>query len=79
MNNYKINPNKKQLTLIKEYWKKFQSIVDCYNRSIDELEREMSKVTKIKDLEFFKCDGDAVGVGQYDRKMRLIQREELEN
>jgi len=79
MKNHKIKPNKKQLTLIKGYWKKFQSIVDSYNRSIGELEREMSKETKIKNLEFFQSDGDMVGVGQYDREMRLIQREELEN
>jgi hypothetical protein len=76
---YPINPTPRQLALIKEYWQRFQSVQSYYYRSIGELEREMSKAVKIKNLEFFFCDNECAGVGQYDRKMKLIQRDVLEN
>jgi hypothetical protein len=74
----KIIPTKKQLIIMKEYWKRFQSVEDYYYRSMGDLEREMSKATKIKDLEFFFCDNECVGIGDVMRNMRLIQRKELE-
>jgi len=75
---YKIEPTKKQLSIIKDYWQRFQSVQNYYYRSIGELEKEMSKVVKIKNLEFFFCDNECAGVGQYDREMKLIQRDILE-
>lgn len=74
----KIIPTKKQLIIMKEYWKRFKSVEDYYYRSIRELEKEMSKATEIKDLEFFFCDNDCAGIGNVMRTMRLIHREELE-
>ena len=75
---YKIIPTKEQLAIMKDYWQRFKSVESYFYRSVGELEREMSEKTEIKDLEFFCSDGDWCGIGQGDRDMRLIQREELE-
>ena len=77
MKHYKINPTKKQLKIIKNYWERFRCVENYFYRSVAELEREMSKATKIKDLEFFWCDNECVGIGNGERTMRLIHREEL--
>lgn len=74
----KIIPTKNQLIIMKEYWKRCKSLEDYYYRSMGDLEREMSNVTKIEDLEFFFCDGDCAGIGNVMRTMKLIHREELE-
>ena len=75
---HKIIPTKKQLAIMSLYWKMMQAEYDTFFAKVGDLEREMSKKTKIKDLEFFQCDNEFVGIGQYDRKMALIQREKLE-
>jgi len=75
---YKIVPTKKQLNILKKYWKRYQDNYDKFWGETGELERAMNIETKIKDLEFFWCDGECVGIGQYDRKMALIPREDLE-
>jgi hypothetical protein len=74
--NYK--PTKKQLGIMSLYWKMFQAEEATFWGRMGDLEREMSKKAKIKDLEFFQCDNEFVGIGQSDRKMELIQREKLE-
>ena len=73
MKNYKINLTKKQLKIIKSYWKKMQKSELKFHKKIFKLEKEMEKETKIKDIEFFSCDGEYVGVGNADRSMKLIQ------
>ena len=40
---------------------------------MSELEKSMSRETGIKDLEFFHCDGDCVGIGNGSRTMELVQ------
>ena len=63
---------------MKCYWRMLQVEQNILWGKIGEMERKMSKLTKIKDLEFFMSDNECVGIGQYDREMKLIQREELE-
>ncbi len=87
---YTVIPTKKQLAVMKEGWKRFQEIQNTYHRLIFHLEAKLSKETGIKDLEFFridKCpwcrkeifeDGVFCGIGNVDRTLKLLQREELE-
>ena len=77
---YKVIPTKKQINIIKLYWKMFVATESAFYGQIGELERGMSKKTGIENLEFYHdemCSG-WVGIGQYGRDMKLIFREELE-
>lgn len=75
--NYKIKKTKDLIKKLKPYWVKFKKLEDEYYEKIFEIEKEMSRKLKIKDLEIFFCDGEAVGVGSYCRNMELIHRKEL--
>lgn len=75
---YRVIPTKKQLIMIKEGWKLFQEITDAYYKNVSNIEHNLSKNTGIKEVEFFWCDNECVGIGNVDRTMKLIQREELE-
>lgn len=75
---YPIRPTEKQLEIIKLYWAMLQTELSLFYGKVGRLERDMSDATKIDGLEFFQCDNDFVGVGNYDRNLKLIQREELE-
>jgi len=75
---YRVIPSKKQLAVMKLYWKMLQMEDNIFWAKVAELEKKMSKKTGIKDLEFFKCDGDYCGIGNSDRTMELIQMEYLE-
>jgi len=69
----KIVPNKKQLSIIKKYWKVYLEIESERFFRIFDLEKTISKETGIKDIEFFFSDNECVGVGNVDRTMKLIQ------
>jgi len=75
---YPIKPTEKQLNLIKLYWAMLQTELSLFSSKAGQLEKDMSDATKIDDLEFFSVDSEFVGVGNYDRTLKLIQREELE-
>ena len=77
---YKIVPNKKQLKTLKQGWAQLQKDYDDFWGLVCATEEWMSKETGIKDLEFFMSpdDGSYCGIGNGDRTMGLIQREELE-
>ena len=78
---YKIKPTEKQLEIIKLYWKMLCAEQDKLWLRIGELERKMSKETGIVDLEFIQDSifgGEIMGVGNVDRTMGLLQREDLE-
>jgi len=77
MKKYKINPTKKELAIMKLYWDMFKAEESLFWAKMGKLEKEMSKQTGIEELEFFQCDGDWCGIGQGNREMRLIHREEL--
>jgi len=70
---YKIKPTKKQLKIIKAYWKRLRNLEDDFYDKLRILEYELEKKTGIKDIEFFKSDGEYVGVGNGSRTMKLIQ------
>lgn len=75
---YPIKLTEKQLAAMKLYWAILQAEITLFYGKVGQLEREMSDAAKIDDLEFFQCDNDFVGIGNYDRTLKLIQREELE-
>lgn len=76
--NYTIKPTKKQLLIIKKYWRAFQAEYDTFLNHVIGFEEAMSGETGIKDLEFFNSEGDYCGVGNIERTMKLIQRDKLE-
>ena len=78
MKKYSIKPTKKQLEVMKDYWKRLRDELEQISLKIGFLELEMQKETKIDDLEFFMCDNEYVGIGNSNRTMKLLQREELE-
>jgi hypothetical protein len=78
MKKYKIKPTKKQLELMKLYWGMFKAEEAIFWSRVGELERKLSTETKIKDIEFFYSDNECVGIGDYNREMKLIHRGELE-
>jgi len=75
---YPVKPTEKQLEIMKLYWAMLQTELSLFYGRVGHLERDMSDATKIDGLEFFQSDNDFVGVGNYDRTLKLIQREELE-
>jgi hypothetical protein len=75
---HKIKVTKKLLKQLKPFWRKLQKIQDIYNIKIVELEEEVAKKTGIKNIEFFFCDNEIVGIGNVERTMRLIRDREIE-
>ncbi len=63
---------------LKPYWKKLQLLEDKFYGKVEILEKEMQKDIGIKDLEFFCCEGDFVGIGNYSRTIKLMQVDILE-
>ena len=76
--NYTVKPTKKQLVIIKGYWKTLKKHEGDFHKRVYALEKTMSKEVGINNLEFFMCDNEYVGVGNTERTMKLLQREELE-
>ncbi|MFH0805994.1 MAG: hypothetical protein V1901_03915 [Patescibacteria group bacterium] len=72
MKTYKIKPTKKQLKIIKQYWKELEKAENIYYGIIMNLEKKMEKETGINGIMFFSCDGSHVGVGNDDRTLPLI-------
>jgi len=75
---YPIKPTEKQLNLMKLYWAMLGCEETRFFAKVYELEKKMCEDTEINDLEFFQVDNDFVGVGNIERTMALIQREQLE-
>lgn len=71
--------DKKLIEKLKPYWKDARKIEGEFYSKIGKLERKMSKDLKIKDLELFMLDGNLVGIGNYDRTMKLIHSSQLED
>jgi len=74
----KIKVNKELINKLKPYYEKYEKLTNKYWGEINLLEKEMSLRLKIEGLEFFHCDGDFAGIGNVERTMKLIHREELE-
>lgn len=78
MNKYSIKVNKELINKLKPYWQEFLCISSKYWGEINRLEEKMSKEIKLGTLEIFHCDNEAVGIGNVERTMKLIHREQLE-
>jgi len=76
---YTLKPTKKQLEVMKKYWKFLQDAEEQFFKSVNIIEQDMQKATGIDDIEFFRCDGDYVGIGNVDKTMVLIQQNKLNN
>ena len=68
----------RQHKILKQGWKQLQKDEDEFYGLISATEKWMSKKTGIKGLEFFKSDGDYVGIGNGSRTMKLIHQEKLQ-
>ena len=75
---YKVKITKKLLKQLRPFWQELGKIQDYYDTEIAKLEEKMIKKTGIKDIEFFFCDNEIVGIGNTERTMRLIRDTELE-
>lgn len=80
MKRYKIKPTKKQLVVFKEAWKRFKIIESQFYDSVTRLEKQLEKEAGIKDIEFIHDSmcGGWYGIGNADRTMPFLEREELE-
>ena len=67
----------KQKEVCKEYWKAAQKVRERYWKEIGRLELALKDKIKVN-AEFFHCDGDLVGIGDYERKYKLLHDVELE-
>lgn len=77
MKKYTIKPNKKQIQIMKAYWKKFRVLEHEFYRNLFNLENNLEIESGIKGIEFFMCDNEYVGIGNVDRTMKLIQSDKL--
>jgi len=78
MSKYSIKVNDNLIKQLKPYWEQLQVLGAKFSKQVYKLEQKASKETGIKGIEFFMCDGSYMGIGNVDRSMRLIQRNELE-
>ncbi len=75
---YKIKVTKKLLKQLRPFWQEFRKVQDRYDIEITELEEKTAQKTGIKNIEFFRCDNEIVGIGNVERTMPLIHDTELE-
>ncbi len=76
--NYKIKKTVKLIKQLQPYWKKLRRLEDIFYKKVSNLEKQMEKETGIKDIYFFSCDNEHVGIGNAMRTIELIKMEELE-
>ena len=69
---YKIKPTKEQMKFIRSCWKELQRVEDLFFETVALLESQMELETGIKGIEFFRVDGEYVGVGNIDRTIALL-------
>ena len=63
---------------LKPFWKEMRREQKMFFDQLNVIELRMRKKTGIKDMEFFWCDDDIVGIGNVDRTLELIYDSELE-
>ena len=74
----KITVDKKLIKRLKPFLQAYLLYEQKYSAELYKLETNMSEITGIIDMEFIFWDNEFVGIGNADRTMRLIHREELE-
>lgn len=70
---------KKIIKQLKPFWKMAIKAEDTYLRKLYKIEKKATYFTGIKTVELFRMDGELVGIGNYERTMKLIRGEELCN
>jgi len=69
---YKIKKTKNLIKQLKPFWKKLKQLNTLHSTLIYELEKKMEKTTGIKEIEFFMCDNEYVGIGN-SKRLRAIK------
>ena len=77
MKHYKIKKTPELIRKVKKFYPIYSMEETRFYDKVRIIEREMAKVTGIKDIEFVWFDNQIVGIGNHSRTMPLIQREEL--
>ncbi len=68
-----------QIDIMKIYWWFMQRELTSFYKKVDELQNDMAKHTKIKDIEFISASEEPfIGIGNFSRTIQLYQRDELE-
>ena len=59
--------------VLNKYWNTLGILERRHFKKIWDLEKKMAEETGIKDICFFRCDGEYVGIGNETRTMKLVQ------
>jgi len=79
MKKYKYPKTKKLIKRLKPFLLTYKLVEDQYWKEIYKLEKAIEELTGIPDIELFFCDNEFAGIGNSERTMELIHREEIEN
>ena len=69
---------KQEIKKLKKYWKELDALERDFDMTINALEDAMQKDLKIDDVEFFRVDGEFLGIGNISKTINLIALYELE-
>lgn len=79
MKKYKYSKTKKLIKQLKPFLLTYKLAEEQYWKEICKLEKAIQELTGIPNIELFFCDNEFAGIGNSERTMELICREELEN
>lgn len=60
------------------YWETLNVLINNMQQDLINLEAKMSFELGEKNLEFFFCDGECAGIGDIERKKKLIHASDLD-
>jgi hypothetical protein len=79
MKKYKYPKTKKLIKRLKPFLITYKLVEEQYWKEICKLEKAIQELTEIPNIELFFCDNEFTGIGNSERTMELIHREEIEN
>jgi len=79
MKKYKYPKTSKLIKRLKPFLMTYKLIEEQYWKEVCKLEKSIQELTDIPNIELFFCDNDFAGIGNSERTMELIRREEIEN
>ena len=71
------SPSKKLFDQLVILWPEVELLQQKFYEELNVLEKKIRKQTGVDDLEIFCAEGIPVGIGDINRKMRLIHDDEL--
>jgi hypothetical protein len=77
MKKYKYPKTKKLIKQLKPFLLTYKLVEAQYWKEVCELEQAIEDLTGIPAIEFFFGDNDFVGIGNFERTMELIHKEEI--